>query len=83
MTGLCRAADAMLDAYLFGQAVAEGNKVNWDAMLRERDDIVPLFVGMAGLVAHLRGELARETGEPLEVLDERLIASLLVEGALS
>ena len=83
MTGVCHAADAMLEGYLFAQAVAEGNKVNWQHILNETTDPVALFVGLAGIAAHLRTAVAEARGISLAALDEAMIGSLLVEGALS
>lgn len=70
MTGVCHAADAMLEGYLFAQAVAEGNPA-------------ALFVGLSGVAAHLRTEVAKAKGVSVDAWDEAFIGSLLVEGALS
>lgn len=86
MTGLCRAADAMLEGYLIVQSVAEGNRLN---LRRQTDqysrdgDLAMLFVGLANVAARLRAELAKERGETLDALDERLIGEFLIEGAAS
>lgn len=87
MTGVCHAADAMLEGYFVIQAVAaDGNRLNFQRRLDEcgsDEELAALFVGLAQAGARLRNELAAARKQSLASLDEALIGSLLVEGALS
>lgn len=86
MTGVRQAPDAMLDAYYLVRDYADSKTYNVPQRFGEcktADDVTTLIIGIIGIAEFLRGKVAEETGESLEVLDERLIASLLIEGAVS
>lgn len=78
------AADKMLDAYLFAQAVAEGNEINWNSILDEKqteNDLISFIVGLGGIAAYLRDIIANNSGCSLEEVDENIIGLLLIAGA--